>query len=41
VLLRAVSHRIRHLLDLLGLDAVLNIEPEPDGQRPQEHRPQG
>ena len=41
VLLRAVSHRIRHLLDLLGLDAVMNIEPEPDGQRPQEHRPQG
>jgi anti-sigma B factor antagonist len=39
VLLRAVSHRIRHLLDLLGLDAVLNIEPEPDGHRPQEHRP--
>ena len=39
VLLRAVSHRIRHLLDLLGLDAVLNIEPEPDGRRPQEHRP--
>ena len=41
VLLRAVSHRIRHLLDLLGLDTVLNIEPEPDGQRPREHRPQG
>jgi len=34
VLLRAVSQRIRHLLDLLGLEAVLNIEPEPDGQRP-------
>jgi anti-sigma B factor antagonist len=27
VLLRAVSHRIRHLLGLLGLDAVLTIEP--------------
>jgi hypothetical protein len=33
VLLRAVSHRIRNLLDLLGLDAVLNIEPRPDGHR--------
>jgi anti-sigma B factor antagonist len=39
VLLRAVSHRIRHLLDLLGLDAVLNIEPEPDGHRPQQRGP--
>jgi anti-sigma B factor antagonist len=36
VLLRAVSNRIRHLLGLLGLDAVLNIEPEPDGHRPQD-----
>jgi anti-sigma B factor antagonist len=39
VLLRAVSHRIRHLLDLLGLDAVLTIEPEPDGRQTQEPRP--
>jgi anti-sigma B factor antagonist len=35
VLLRAVSERIRHLLGLLGLDAVLNIEPAPAGHRPQ------
>jgi anti-anti-sigma factor len=35
VLLRAVSERIRKLLGLLGLDAVLCIEPEPDGLRPQ------
>lgn len=35
VLLRAVSHRIRHLLGLLGLDEVLTIEPAPDGPRPQ------
>lgn len=34
VLLRAVSERIRRLLGLLGLDAVLTIEPEPDGHRP-------
>jgi anti-sigma B factor antagonist len=38
VLLRAVSDRIRHLLDLLGLDAVLTIEPEPDGQHPDGQR---
>ena len=35
VLLRAVSHRIRHLLGLLGLDEVLAIEPAPDGRQPQ------
>ncbi len=34
VLLRAVSQRIRRLLGLLGLDAVLSIEPEPDAHRP-------
>ena len=34
VLLRSVSQRIRRLLGLLGLDAVLAIEPEPNGQRP-------
>jgi anti-sigma B factor antagonist len=33
--LRAVSDRIRHLLGLLGLDAVLNIEPDPDRHQPQ------
>jgi len=31
VLLRAVSQRIRRLLGVLGLDAVLDIEPEPEG----------
>jgi anti-anti-sigma factor len=35
VLLRAVSHRIRHLLGLLGLDEVLAIEPAPDDRQPQ------
>ena len=34
VQLRAVSERIRHLLDLLGLDAVFTFEPGPDGHRP-------
>jgi anti-sigma B factor antagonist len=37
VRLRAVSQRIRHLLGLLGLDAVLSIEPEPE---PDRHRSQ-
>jgi anti-anti-sigma factor len=48
VRLRAVSRRIRHLLELLGLDAVLTIEPDPDGHRAQDNghwrlaqRPQG
>jgi anti-sigma B factor antagonist len=36
VLLRAVSDRVRHLLGLLGLDAVLNIEPAAGGHRPKE-----
>ena len=34
VALRAVSHRIRQLLGLLGLDAVLTLEPLPE----HEHR---
>ena len=34
VLLRAVSHRIRNLLGLLGLDEILTIEPATDGQHP-------
>ena len=39
VLLRAVSQRIRRLLGLLGLDEVLTIEPEPDGQHPSDGSP--
>jgi anti-sigma B factor antagonist len=35
VALRAVSHRIRHLLGLLGLDAVLTLEPLPEQQHRQ------
>ena len=33
VLLRSVSARIRQLLALLGLDAVLTIEPAPEAHR--------